>query len=200
MPKCRTCGAKADKEAMTQIGLALVCRTDACIAGERLKVYDKAQRKRKAAVKAEDREQKTKDAAWKRENESLSTICARVQKDVNKLYMIMDAGKPCISCGAGISEAGHYYHAGSKYRCSLLRFMRPVINGQCHTCNHHKGGGNQDGQRLGIIERYGQEGFDYLEEVKRQADSGEHILLTKDMVRGIGTYVRAEAKRLKSLQ
>ena len=127
MPKCKQCRDSHDKEEMQQVGIAMVCRKDACIAGESLKLYDKQlAAKKRATTKAKkvaSEGQKKKDRAWVEANESLSSVCSRVQKDVNKLYMVMDAGKPCISCGGAISEAGHYYHASeiNKYIVKILR-------------------------------------------------------------------------------
>jgi hypothetical protein len=135
------------------------------------------------------------------ELKTLSQLCSAAQKDVNKYIMARDraAGYGCISCGSpDITEAGHYFHAGSKYRCSRLRFDHRNINAQCNSCNQHKGGGNQHEYRLGFIRRYGQEAFDALCETKRKADRRELEPITKTQAREIAKEHRQMARELRA--
>lgn len=130
---------------------------------------------------------------------TLETLCSEVQRDINKLVMEIYRDEDCISCGSpNTTEAGHYFHAGSKYRCSRFRFDIRGIRPQCCQCNRHSGGGNQHGYRLGYIARYGIEAFEELEEAKRIADRGELAPLTKDEVKRIGIDARRQLRKLQA--
>jgi hypothetical protein len=55
------------------------------------------------------------------------------QKVVNRLAVMLDIGRPCISCGKYLPlEAGHYRSVGSM---PTLRFDLRNIHGQCRPCN-----------------------------------------------------------------
>ncbi len=151
----------------------------------------------KEAVKREKEERKDLRER-KMAIKTLATLCSEVQRDINKLIMEIYRDKPCISCGSpNISEAGHFFHAGSKYRTSRFRFDLRNIRPQCGHCNRHAGGGNQHGYRLGYIARHGIQAFEELEEAKRIADRGELLPLTKEEVITIGVDAR---KRLRAMQ
>lgn len=124
------------------------------------------------------------------------------QKIINRLVVLEDGPLGCISCKDGqVSDAGHYFHRGSKYRTSWLTLSRINLNGQCRACNSFKGGGNQHEYRNGYIERYGQEQFDELIEMKRKADSGELAIPTIEQVKQFIVDTKAEYKqRLKELR
>lgn len=146
------------------------------------------------ADKAFRRETKRRKAAIK----PLTTLCSEAQKDVNAYIRARDRGKPCISCGEReITDAGHFFHAGTKYRTSRLRFDERVIHGQCGHCNRYAGGGNIEAYTEGLRQRYGQEYLDVLYDLKRMADSGQLPPLTKDEVRQIAADHRARARELR---
>lgn len=112
------------------------------------------------------------------------------QKLVNRLVVREDKPKGCISCPDGeVTDSGHYFHRGSKYRTSWLTLSRLNLNGQCRSCNSFKGGGNQHEYRLGYIARYGEEQFRDLEELKRRTDRREipkpTIEEVKEFIKGI---------------
>lgn len=70
-----------------------------------------------------------------------------------------DAG--CISCGAEVTEAGHYYSQGHH---SSLRFNEVNTNGQCTRCNCFLSG-NLIHYGKGLVKKYGQQKIDLLDSV-----------------------------------
>jgi hypothetical protein len=108
-----------------------------------------------------------------------------------------DKPKGCISCGsAAVTDAGHFFHRGSKYRTSWLTLDRRNLVGQCRSCNSFKGGGNQYQYRLGYIDRYGLDAFEALEEAKRLEDSGETPRPTID---GITEFIKKHREKIRKL-
>lgn len=179
MKKCKICRLPVNKwPIQPRNNLARVCSIECA----KLLAQIADQQKR-------EKEQRKKNAQDKERIKSLSTLCSEAQVAVNKYIMARDraAGYACISCGnPNITEAGHLYHAGSKYRTSRLRFDHSVINGQCGDCNRYQGGRPLEYSQ-GFIARYGQQAYDDMQELKRKADSGELEPLTKDEVRQIKT-------------
>ena len=144
------------------------------------------------------KQQRQKDKQTLKKLESLSEVCSKAQKDVNAYIRARDKHKGCISCPSlEVTDAGHFFHAGSKYRTSRLRFDHRVIHGQCARCNRYAGGGNMHGYVEGIIARYGHEYLDRLYELKREADRGELDPLTKDEARQIAAENRALKRELE---
>lgn len=132
----------------------------------------KTQRLRTAKVRRERSELRAK-------TKTLSEWVRDAQKWVNKVVVLEDKPKGCISCDSpNVTEAGHYFHRGSKYRLARLTLNRFNLNGQCGHCNRWAGGGNQHDYRLGFIARYGEQAFDELCELKRLTDCGEIPPLT----------------------
>lgn len=131
---------------------------------------------------------------------TLSQVCREVQLDVNRYIVLRDRlnWETCISCGKrDITDAGHFYHAGSKYRTSRLRFDNRVIHGQCAHCNRYSGGGNHDGFRSGLIQRYGAYYLEELEDLKRAADQGQLAPLAKEEAIQIGVEARRRRRELE---
>lgn len=185
--KCRQCGERYTPMSTTQTACSPRCALE-LVAKEKIK-KDRARSKTERAKLRERRERL----------KPLSQVCAETQRDVNRYIMARDraAGYPCISCGdPSPTEAGHYFHAGSKYRTSRFRFSHAVINAQCHQCNVYRGG-NQHGYRIGYIERYGEDSFNALLEEKRRADRGELAPLTKEEARQIAAEHRAMTRAIK---
>lgn len=145
------------------------------------------------------REEKRKLREAKANLKTLVQWCKEVQRDVNRYVMARARidGRVCISCGSpDISDAGHFIHAGSKYRTNRLRFDLRVLEPQCQHCNRFAGGGNGNAYRDGLMLRYGQERLDEIADLKRQADSGELLPLSKEEVREIGKQYRALTRQL----
>lgn len=153
--------------------------------------------------RAEKAAEKKRRKDVRQAREGLKTLAQHVtetQAHVNRVVVAEDKHKGCISCGSPeVSDAGHYFHKGSKYRTSPLTLDRRNLVGQCRACNAYKGGGNQHEYRLGYIERYGQEAFDDLCEFKAAVDRGEVPSLTVEECKEIASKARKRLKELKQL-
>lgn len=153
---------------------------------------EKAKRAKERKVRKEVREH--------RENtKTLSQVVSDAQTWVNRVVVAEDKHKGCISCETGeVTDAGHYFHKGSKYRTSPLTLDRRNLTGQCRACNGYKGGGNQHEYRLGYIARYGQAAFDELCEYKESVDRGEVPSLTREEAKQIMAEAKARLKEIKN--
>lgn len=84
------------------------------------------------------------------------------QEKVNKDVRERDKDKPCISCGKFIQlEAGHFIPISKSRK---LRYDLRNIHGQCGWCNRFLNGNYQE-YKLGLIQRYGLEFVENLENV-----------------------------------
>ena len=147
------------------------------------------------------KQQRQKDRETRRRMEPLATVCSKAQGAVNAYIRARDQHKGCISCSSPeVTDAGHFFHAGSKYRTSRLRFDHRVIHGQCSQCNRFSGGGNMQGFIEGIRHRYGEQYLADLYELKARADRGELEPLTKDEAREIAAEHRRMARELNREQ
>lgn len=83
------------------------------------------------------------------------------QKAFNAFIRERDHGRPCISCGItyGQIQAGHYKTVG---HAPELRFEALNCHAQCAQCNNSKSG-NIAAYRIGLIEKIGLEGVEWLE-------------------------------------
>lgn len=175
-PRCERAILDAKVERETQRAMAVVRR-------KRLE-DERAERERRAAEKIAVT--------------PLTKLCNRAQPDVNAFIRERDRNRGCISCPSNLVEdAGHYIHAGSKYRTSRLRFDERVIHGQCSTCNRFVGGGNKEAFRRGLVERYGEAFVEELDEFQRQADRDELEPLTKDEVLKIAAEFRRRTRAMR---
>lgn len=196
MRKCRHCRTeippKAKSDHWQRAGF---CCCDHMAAHGLQKAQE--QRKRKA-----DREAKEKRKRLRERKEAAMTLqewINRAQEYRNKLVVMQDAPLGCISCGSpNVSDAGHYFHRGSKYRTEWLTLYRGNLVGQCRSCNSYKGGGNQHEYRLGYIERYGQEAFDRLCELKRLTDCKEVPRPTIEQVQEFIAEMKRQIKAERS--
>ena len=93
--------------------------------------------------------------------QSLPKLLAKAQQIFNRWIRERDRDKGCISCGAQITEAGHYYSQGHH---SALRFNEVNVNGQCHRCNRFLHG-NLIHYRHGLEKRYSRMEIDLLDAV-----------------------------------
>lgn len=90
------------------------------------------------------------------------------QSTVNRLCLLLDQGKPCISCGrpdqgGRLRNAGHFKSRGAN---SGLRYDLRNIHLQCTHCNLYASG-NVEGYRQGLLERYGSAIVNYLDTAPR---------------------------------
>ena len=176
--KCRSCGNWFQPFSSLHRACSLECSLDV------------------ARKDAEKRERK-KTRQMRESIKTLSQLCQEAQKEVNRYVRLRDAGKGCISCGSpNASDAGHFFHAGSKYRTSPLRLDPRNLSAQCPKCNRYSGGGNAVEYMHGYIKRYGQGAFDELVAYKEAVDRGEVPNLTKDEAREIKRKYRKLANEL----
>ena len=92
---------------------------------------------------------------------TLPKLLAKTQIVFNKWIRQRDYDAGCISCGAEVQQAGHYYSQGHH---SALRFNEVNTNGQCVRCNRDLHG-NLINYRHGLIKRYSQREIDLLDSV-----------------------------------
>lgn len=92
---------------------------------------------------------------------SLPKLLAKCQIVFNRFIRERDQHKGCISCGATVEQAGHYYSQGHH---SALRFNEVNTNGQCVRCNYHLSG-NLINYRRGLQLRYSQLELDLLDSI-----------------------------------
>ena len=186
-PQCRYCKKRERRETMTTINNAHYCNMDHAIAYGR----EQGRKMRERKVKAERKQSKAEVKAF-RENDRQHQL-KLTQAAVNKLCLLLDKGKPCISCGRpdggpGKRNASHFKSRGSN---SALRFDLRNIMASCVVCNLHQSG-NIEGYRQGLTERHGIDMANYLDSAPRVKDWApqELIQLRKD--------VNAEIRRLES--
>lgn len=82
---------------------------------------------------------------------TLPKLKKKAQDTFNKWIRNRDADKGCISCGAKIDHAGHYFSSGHH---SALTFEEANVHGQCLRCNNFMHG-NLVYYRMGLVARYG---------------------------------------------
>jgi hypothetical protein len=115
-----------------------------------------------------------------------------------KLCRLLDAGKPCISCGTGADiqyAAGHYKSAGAHPELALdLRNLHRQCNRYCNCglSGNIAGNKNSAGYRSGLVARYGQGLLDYLDgyHVPRKSTCGELMVFRATL--------NAEIRRLEA--
>jgi hypothetical protein len=86
------------------------------------------------------------------------------QSTVNRLCLLLDQGKPCISCGrpdqgGRMRNASHFKSRGAN---SFLRYDLRGLHASCVPCNLYQSG-NIEGYRSGLLERYGSAIVEYLD-------------------------------------
>lgn len=89
----------------------------------------------------------------------LPKLLKKAQMVFNAWIRNRDQDKGCISCGAEVQQAGHYFSQGHH---SALRFNEMNTNGQCIRCNCFLHG-NLINYRSGLIKRYGEQKVMLLE-------------------------------------
>jgi hypothetical protein len=148
---------------------------------------------RAKAKKQIDRQRRAKTKVDKDRIKSLAEVCSEAQKDVNSMIRAADiaAGYRCIASGHQIADCGHFYHAGSKYRTSWLRFHHANLHGQGAHSNRYSGGGDAINYLQGLRDRYGDAYVAELEDFKRVQDHGGWPKPTREEVRALAKWARA---------
>lgn len=191
-----------NREIKSLIGYALTkkgwCGNEAC----RYAITQSELAALESKLKKSNREQSKITQADKLRIMPLSTLCSKVQHDVNAMIRAADIamGYSCIATGATISDAGHFYHAGTKYRVSWLRFFHANIHGQGTKSNRYAGGGDALNYMEGIIKRYGHDYLKDLQEFKRATDSGFIPAPTKEELTQMASWCREMTRIYKNMQ
>jgi hypothetical protein len=95
----------------------------------------------------------------------LPRLLKKAQEAFNAYIRARDKDKGCISCGAKVQEAGHYFSQGHH---SALRYNEVNTNGQCCRCNKFLHG-NLIHYRAGLIARHGETKVLLLESSARRS-------------------------------
>jgi len=123
----------------------------------------KAQKAKEKAQKATHKAQKAKVKEGDIRHQHKLT-----QSTVNRLCLLLDQGKPCISCGrpdqgGRMRNASHFKSRGAN---SFLRYDLRGLHASCVPCNLYQSG-NIEGYRQGLLERYGSAIVEYLDTAPR---------------------------------
>jgi len=114
-----------------------------------------------------------------------------LQPIINEISRLIDHGQSCIASGNfGKMNGGHYISVGAN-RTTALNLHN--IHIQSFESNHHKSG-DQINYRLGVIERYGNDYFEFIESLNRHKPLH---LSTSDMIEiaSKASKIRLELKR-----
>ena len=150
---------------------------------------------------AKEKERRKKTAEDKERIKSLSAICSEAQRDVNAMIRAVDEchGHRCIATVEPISDCGHFYHAGSKYRISWLRFHHANLHGQGAKSNRYAGGGDALNYINGLEARYGKQYIEELKDFKACQDQGLWPKPTRVEVRAMASWCRAMTRIYKKM-
>ena len=157
-------------------------------------------RKRVPMVKAKEAKQaRAEHREAKIRIKSRQKWVQEAQTLINRIVVIEDAPKGCISCttDAPVTDSGHYFHRGNRYRVSPLTLLRSNLNGQCELCNRWEGGKQHD-YMTGFVARHGEAAFLKLVEFRRLVDCGEIKPLTIEQCKELIIEYKAKLKALKS--
>lgn len=114
-----------------------------------------------------------------------------LQPIINEIARIIDFGQPCIATGNyGKMNGGHYVSVGAN-RTTALNLHN--IHIQSFESNHHKSGDTIK-YRLGLIERYGNKYFEFVEYLQQH----KPLKLTKVEMIDIAlraSFIRGELRR-----
>lgn len=184
--KCSLRGCRNEATIFPPSGLKAWCSRD-CMNKYAVSVIKKEKQIRKVDQKKETRKKK-------QELKSMSTVCSEAQREVNKMIRAVDnyLGHKCIATGRPIHDAGHFFHAGSKYRISWLRFFHGNIHGQGLKSNRYGRGTEETlDYTQGLIDRYGESYLEDLKEFKRLEDNGLLPTPTREDIAAMVKWCRA---------
>jgi hypothetical protein len=111
-----------------------------------------------------EREYKKQTKVLKQKIKSRSEWLAELQALFNKYVRLRDQYDGCISCDKPLTWKGQWHasHYHPRGRSSFLRFNLWNVHKSCSVCNSHLSG-NLANYRPRLIEKIGQDKFDYLE-------------------------------------
>ena len=164
-PKIKKCKNKGCSNTFEQYNSLVSWCSPAC-------GYQTSQEKLKQK-EAKDWKQRKKQL--KEQVKTLKQYEADAKRSFQKWVRLRDKDKPCISCGSSEKElvdGGHYFKA-ELY--SGLIFDERNCHKQCRKCNRYLGG-NEIQYRLGLVERYGKE---YVEKLEQESKDKRVYKFTK---------------------
>lgn len=129
------------------------------------------------------------------ERKSLPALLNSVRDVCHAYIRERDKWKPCISCGCEWKDdfdAGHFYSAA---KFSNLKFDEDNLGGQCVQCNRYNYG-NIENYRIGLINRYGKEFVDKIDQKAAMYDPSK-FKWDRDELISLRTYYRKKIKELK---
>ena len=109
----------------------------------------------------------------KKSSLTIPKLTSKAQKVFNAWIRNRDKELGCISCGAEVEHAGHYFSVG---HYSALRFNEMNVNGQCLRCNNFLHG-NLIRYRQGLVNKYGEDRVQILENFPRVVKKWSRIEL-----------------------
>lgn len=177
-----------------KFGLCMNCYPDFILNDERGKII--MQKSMITAKKTVHKEQikKQNEERQKTKIELMSPDKYRaehLQPIINEIARIIDFGQSCIATGNyGKMNGGHYVSVGAN-RTTALNLHN--IHIQSFESNHHKSG-DPIKYRLGLIERYGNDYFEYVQYIQQH----KALHLTKGDMIAIAlkaAFIRNELKR-----
>ena len=185
--KCSYCGKFFDKDAMIITPILAFCSP------EHQYEYGMTQTKQlRQKVQKHDKKRFAKKKRSYYEND-IKTRKREAQAAFNAYIRERDRGLPCISCdkpddGSHQRHASHYKSVGAN---SALRFNELDVHASCSQCNNMKSG-NIQGYRPRLIEKIGQDKFDWLE------TQNQTIKYTCDELKEIELKYKNKLKELKA--
>lgn len=173
MPRCLNCRLKFTPQRFLQ---KHCLQSEECTTASIKHAMDKVKASKFAKSKIETKALRDKlKTLGQYENEAKASF--------QKWIRLRDKELPCISCGGtekDLWDGGHYFKAEL---FSGLIFNENNCHKQCRKCNRYQGG-NEIAYRMGLVERYGKEYVEKLEELsisKRVYKYTKEELIAKKM-------------------
>ncbi|QDP52087.1 MAG: putative protein ninG [Prokaryotic dsDNA virus sp.] len=177
--KCKSCGDYVREFVVTPKGV--FCNIDSAVKYSYANKDKGAQIVRKA--------QKKKDTARKKELMTRSQWFDKLQKLVNQYVReVKEVGQPCCTCNQVKSgyDCGHYKAVG-RGGADRRRFTLMNLHRQCRHCNSFNGGKPVE-YRAYLIERYGLNKVEWLEDESNHPELKEQFPTTQDIENEIKRY------------
>lgn len=146
---CKICKVKFEQK---KFNVRYCLQTDECIKAFNQWVKDEKEKANKRKWQKEKKELKEKI-------KTLSDWQKELEKEINKIAVLIDIGNGCISCNGSKSPQGGHYH--SVKANGSIRFNLDNIHLQDYYCNVEKSA-NLHQYDLGLINRYGKEYWEYV--------------------------------------
>lgn len=185
MAKCKICKTKFIPRFST---LQPCCENPKCIISYTKIQEEKSWQKRKAKMKVENMSS----------DGYRSTV---IQPLINEIARLIDYGQPCIATGRfiGKSNGGHFVSVGAN-RSSSLNLHN--IHIQSFESNSHKSG-DESNYRLGIIKVYGNEYFEFIDQLRylKGIDLSKDRLVTlKPIIFSIRNDLKRSIRKLSTIE